>query len=132
MKKSTIILILLIYIASIVAVGFFGMQIVSYYDVVIPERIELTNEDLGQTTDSSGTYKYIVLDYEENLVYWLAWKVYPDNAKQDVTFDYDDASGIGTVDSAGRVYFNKKGTITITVRATEFNTIYEKVKIIAI
>ena len=132
MKKSTIILILLIYIAAIAAVGFFGMQIVSYYEVIIPEKVEITNEDLKTTTDAGGTYKYVVLDYEEDLVYWLSWRVFPENAKQDVVFVYDEASTTATVDNVGRVYFNKKGTITITIRTAEFNTIYDKVKIIAI
>ena len=132
MKKSTIILILLIYIASIAAVGFFGLKVVSYYEVVIPEQVEITNEDLTEITDASGKYKYIVLDYEEDLVYWLSWRVYPENAKQDVVFVYDEANTTATVDDVGRVYFNKKGTITITIKTAEFNTIYNKVKIIAV
>lgn len=133
MKKSVIVLILVIYIASIAIVGFFGAQVVSYNNVVLAERLEITNEDLKTTTDSKGEYKYIVLTYEDGLAYSLAWKIYPENAKQEVEYVYDKTSDVAFVNAWGGVVFNKKGTITIQVRAGGgVSTVMDRVKIIAV
>ena len=132
MKKSVVILILIIYIASIAFVGFFGMKMLSYNEVIKPEKVEITNQDLKQTSDSEGDYKYIVLDFEETKTYTITWKVYPETASQDVEFVYDKTNTVAQVTSWGGVSFNKTGTITIIVRASGgMSTIYARVKIIA-
>ena len=132
MKKSVVILILIIYIASIAFVGFFGMKMLSYNEVIKPERVEIINQDLKQTSDSEGEYKYIVIDLEETTSYTLEWKVYPENASQDVEFVYDKTNQVAQVNAWGAVTFNKKETITIIVRASGgMSTIYARVKIIA-
>lgn len=132
MKKSVVILILIIYIASIAFVGFFGMKMLSYNEVIKPEKVEITNTDLKQTKDSEGDYKYIVIDLGQTTSYTLEWKVYPENASQNVEFVYDKTSSVAQVTDWGGVSFNKKGTITIVVRASGgMSTIYARVKIIA-
>ena len=132
MKKSVVILILIIYIASIAFVGFFGMKMMSYNEVIKPEKVEIINTDLKQSTDSEGDYKYIVFNFSEKQSYTLEWKVYPENASQDVEFVYDKANTVATVNDWGGVLFNKKGTITIEIRAGGgMSTIFSRVKIIA-
>ncbi len=44
MKKSTIIMIFIIYVASIVAIGFFGMKVKIYDEVKYIKRIEMSVE----------------------------------------------------------------------------------------
>lgn len=136
MKKSVIILILIIYIGSIVFVGFFGMKMVSYNPTVQPERIECINSDakLVIPTDENDqpledeAYKNITLRWAEGLQYQLEWRVYPDNASQKVQFVY--TSDIATIDENGLVSFSKRGTITFSIACEEFGTVFQRVKII--
>ena len=66
MKKSVIILIGIIYIASIFVVGFFGMQVKNYNVMVYIEDIECTNEGIRTETNGNKTlkFKYIKNDPE--------------------------------------------------------------------
>lgn len=135
MKKSVIILILIIYIGSIVFVGFFGMKMVSYNPTVIPEKIECINEDMRLVVpnDESGqpveaeAYKSVRLRWEEGLQYQLKWRVYPDNASQKAQFIY--TSDIATIDENGLVTFTKRGTLTFSIACEEFGTVLQRVKI---
>ena len=138
MKKSVIILILIIYIGSIVFVGFFGMKMVSYNPTVQPERIECINSDMklvvpndenGQPVESES-YKSVRLRWEEGLQYQLEWRVYPDNASQKAQFIY--TSEIATIDENGLVTFSKHGTLTFSIACEEFGTVLQRVKIMVI
>ena len=67
MKKSTLILILVVYVASIVIINFFGMSVKVYDEEVAVSSVTCTNEDdpdngVSITEGSSGT-KTIVVDF---------------------------------------------------------------------
>ena len=137
MKKSVIILILIVYIASIAFVGFFGMKMLSYNEVIVAEKVECINDDMTEveevSTDASGNpitikLKTITLYYTEGLTYQLYTKVYPENARQDVVYEY--TSTIATVNEQGTVSFTKRGTIHITISCSEYRTVNTLVRII--
>lgn len=78
MKKSTIILIILIYLASIVVIGFFGMKIKVYDEVKYVKKIEMAAEaesdrmfsftDLGiDETTGNRNYK-LVINFDQYLI----------------------------------------------------------------
>jgi len=135
MKKSVIIMILIIYVASIVFIGFFGMKIASYNETLYVDHIECTNEEAVQYTG----FKYVIIDYATILegdmntnVFQLQWKVYPENATyRNVNFVYDENTTVGYITKIGTVVFNKKGTITIYITSTDGQNIREIVKIVA-
>ena len=78
MKKSTVILIAIIYAASIAIVGFLGLKAKTYNDVIYVESIEILNE---YRTDSKTGNKYIVFDPEgEESSLQIDCRVRPDDA----------------------------------------------------
>ena len=90
MKKSVVILIALIFIASVVSVSFFGLQFKTFEEIVYVESIELLDENLK--VDENGD-KYVVIRPDENgeRKYQIKYRVHPDNATDDgVRFAYDE------------------------------------------
>ena len=102
MKKSTLLVIGILYIASIVAISVFGLKTV-IWDVVIPVKsIECLNQsddhaDVSLTDDGK---KFIKIKYEEpgviedgipkGTMLQLLWRVLPDNAtNKEVRFVYN-------------------------------------------
>ena len=119
MKKSVVILIALIFVASVVCVSFFGLQFKTFNEIVYVERIELLDENLK--TDDQGQ-KYVVIYPDENgeRKYQIKYRVHPDNATENgVTFAYDKQNTSVTVDENGVVTFAKKGAITVQIIAKD-------------
>ena len=83
MKKSVIILILIIYIGSIVFVGFFGMKMVSYNPTILPEKIECINSHCSIDKIYGGIYeiRYTSNGYE----YYGLVNIYKDKQVIDIT-----------------------------------------------
>lgn len=93
MKKSTLIIIMIIYIASIVVINFFGLSVKVYNEVINVTSIECFNETDDQATvqTNSKGIKELVIDYnklhtdvdsegKEYKLYMLQIRVIPDNA----------------------------------------------------
>ena len=120
MKKSVVILIALIFVASVVAVSFFGLQFKTFDEIVYVESIEILEDNL--TTNPEGQ-KYVVIRPDENGVrqYQIKYRVHPDNATDDsVTFVYDKQNTNVSVDENGVVTFAKGGTsVTVQVKAND-------------
>lgn len=116
MKKSVVILIALIFVASVVAVSFFGLQFKTFNEVVYVESVEILNEDIKY--DDAGD-AYVIIFPDENGVrqYQIKYRVHPDNATDDsVTFVYDKQNTNVSVDENGVVTFAKGGNDVITVQ----------------
>ena len=92
MKKSTLLVIGIIYIASIVAISIFGLKTV-IWDVVIPVKsIEClnTSDDKATVEETADGKKFIKIKYGEpgsiedgiptGTMLQLEWRVLPDNA----------------------------------------------------
>lgn len=110
MKKSVVILIGIIYIASIALVGFLGIKHKVFEEVIPVERVELLNEGLEY---SEQWKNYVVIRPDENgeLKYQIKYRVYPDNASdQSVSFSYDTQITGVTVSPTGLVEFTEAFT----------------------
>lgn len=115
MKKSVVILIAIIYIASIALVSFFGLQFKVFDEVVYTNKIELLNEDIKINKNGEP---YALAEKGEDGVwrYQLEYRVYPDNATNSaVIYSYDNLNNTVSVDENGVITFTKKGVVTIEI-----------------
>ena len=130
MKKSVVIIIALIYIASIALVSFFGLQFKVFEEVIPVERIEITNE--GQKNSSSqGDYIVIRPDEKGDRRIKIDYHVYPEDASNTkVDFAYEQVEGI-TVDEYGVVTFDGPGVIKVRIIATDGSNAEDTLLIIA-
>ena len=123
MKKSVVILIALIFIASVILVSFFGLQFKTFDEIVYVESIELLEDDRYPfKTDEETGEKYVVIRPDDNGVrqYQIKYRVHPDNATDDgVTFAYDTQNTAVTIDENGVVTFARKGVVTVQIIAND-------------
>lgn len=116
MKKSVVILIGIIYIASIALVSFFGLQFKTFNEIVYTGSIEILNEDIK--TDPTTGEKYVVIRPDANgeRRYQILYRVHPDNAtNQAVSFVYDKQISSVSIDENGVVTFMGKGVIEVQI-----------------
>ena len=107
MKKSVVILIAVIYIASIALVTFFGLKHNTFFEDKKVSEIHITNENVNY--DMYGK-KYIVIFPDENGVisYQITYEVTPDDAtNKEVDFVKDEQNTAATVDENGLVTFGE-------------------------
>ena len=125
MKKSVVILIAIIYVASIALVSFFGLQFKVFEEVVSVERVEITNPDQKESA-TLGSYVVITHDGKGEPRYQIDYHVYPENATNtavDFSFDATPA-GCAEIDEFGVITFKnfEKGkyyTVKVHVVATD-------------
>ncbi len=143
MKKSTLILIIIIYIASIPIINLFGMNVKLYNEKYNVSHIECLNEtDENCTVTESNGKKILKVKFTEkadpvNLtgtMLQLTWRVAPDNATvKDVEFNirgnkdhiemYKDAEGNET----GLILFSGKAMVDIDIMSTDGTKVYTTV-----
>ena len=131
MKKSVVILIALIYIASVALVSFFGLQFKVFEEVIPVERVEITNE--GQKyNEQHGDYVVIRPDANGDVRYEIKYRVYPDNAsnsKVDFAFENVDWA---SKDENDVFTFTKSGALKVRVIATDGSNAEDTITILAI
>lgn len=129
MKKSAVLITLLIFIASVFIINFYGLKIKIYNPTFYVSNVTCINEDAQLKDD--GSYS-IVVPYTKNLVYPIYYKVFPENAdNRTIKFLYDTSSTVATVDAFGKVIFNKAGVIIVYLKTIDGSEIIKKIKIIA-
>ena len=131
MKKSVVILIAIIYVASIALVTFYGLKHNTFFEDKPVERVTITNEGISYT--STGE-KYVALlpDENGNRTYQITYEVTPDDAyNREVDFVIDDGVTYATVDENGLVTFNAplKSAIVYVV-ATDGSGAKDKITIV--
>ncbi len=99
MKKSTLIIILIIYVASIAIINFFGMSVKLYDEVINVTAVECINKtDKNTEVIDNGERKILKVQFTEpanatdltGTMLQLQWRVLPDNATvKDVQFVYN-------------------------------------------
>ena len=130
MKKSVIILIALIYVASVALVSFFGLQFKIFEEIISVERVEITNEN-QKYSEQQGDYVVIRPNEKGEWVYQIKYRVFPDNAtNSDVDFAYEDVS-YASVDENGIVTFTSSGVLKVRVIATDGSNCEDTITIIA-
>lgn len=126
MKKSVVILIAVIYVASIAVVTFFGLKHNTFFEDVKVTDVTIVNEGIRYTQNGE---KYIVLT-PGNSTFQIEYTVAPDDAvNKEVSFIYDEQNTIATVDKNGLVTFNTIGSIIVYVIATDGNGASDKIEI---
>lgn len=145
MKKATMILIGIVYLASIVIISIFGMKSVVYNEIIPVSKIECLNEtDSKSEVTDSGNKKIIKVKYTtpgnaETLtgtMVQLSWRVLPDNATtKNVKFIYDetltrvkfikDEKG----NELGLILFTGKSMFDVRIMSTDGTRIYQDVTI---
>ncbi|MBE6619516.1 MAG: hypothetical protein E7626_07045 [Ruminococcaceae bacterium] len=118
MKKSVVILILVIYLASVALVSFFGLQYKTFDEIIYTEKIEFLNDDI-KTMDDGSLYAVVKQDESTGLwVYQIKYRVYPDNAtNSEVEYIYDTQKPGVTVDTTtGVVTFEERGALKVTIK----------------
>lgn len=106
MKKSTLIIIGIIYVASIVIISLFGLKPIVYKPVIPVVSIECLNETDEKTTVSHNNEGIKVIkikfdgpanenDLGEGTVVQIMWRVLPDNASsKNVEFSYQESTRV--------------------------------------
>ena len=123
-KKSTALIILVVFVVSIVYVSFFGLKINSYEDVIYVDKVECLNSDFRTQEDGTNLLAFR-LDSSEHyneddgyFYYQLEWRVYPDNStNKSVTFVYDDANEDFSISPRGIIKAKGKRACTISIVA---------------
>lgn len=142
MKKSTLIMIAIVYIASIVIISIFGMKSVVYNEVIPVTKIECLNVTDDKTeVEYDGDTKVISVQYKkpgnaENLtgtMVQLSWRVLPDNASnKKVKFVYNQTTRAEFVkDEAGNevglILFTGKVVLNIKIMSTDGTQVFEEI-----
>lgn len=146
MKKSTIILIAIVYVASIVIVSIFGLKAKIYAEVIPVTAIECQNtttkdavvEDYDGKTVISAQLKSDNLDYIETedgdivsgTMIEIKYRVLPDNASnKKVKYVYNEKynSRVKFAKGAPVVLFTGTGIFTIKVMATDGTQKYTEI-----
>ncbi len=145
MKKATIILIAIVYLASIVIISIFGMKSVVYDEIIPVTEIQCLNKTDEKTeVTTSGNRKLIKVKYTtpgdaESLtgtMVQLMWRVLPDDATtKGVKFVYDENLTRATFvkDEAGNelglILFTGKVVLNVRIMSTDGSRVYTDVTI---
>lgn len=142
MKKAVMILIGIIYVASIILISLFGMKAIIHKENIPVTRIECTNITEGKVTVKTleNGKKQIWLKYDKTVgatnTLELKWKVYPEEAtNKTITFIYDrnnpnitflkDSDGNET----GYVSFSGKVNVDVSIKSTDGSNISTQIEI---
>ena len=118
MRKSVILVILIIYILSIVIVGFLGIKLKVYDENFYVEKITCTNTEARPVSGKTDESR-IILTYTENLQYQLQFDVQPVNATNKNLSYTSLNTNIATVNELGVVTFLTYGSVRIMVSTTD-------------
>ena len=128
MKKSTILIIVAVFLISVFVVGIFGMQNVPYNEIVYVEKIVPTSVTLSNGAesprikrDAGGSY-YVVIAYEQNVMVMINYDIVPGNAtnrKLDVKITNINSNSKGSVLENGAILLEDKGVVKVTYRAQD-------------
>ena len=129
MKKSTILIIVAVFLISVFVVGIFGMQNVPYNEIIYVEKIVPTSVTLSNGAESpqiktskDNSYYYIVVPYVQNIVVIINYDVLPNDAtnrKLDVEVTNINANSKGSVLENGAILLEDKGVVKVTYRAQD-------------
>lgn len=140
MKKSTILVICIVFLASVLVVGFFGMQAASYYSKVYVESITpaaiycTTGEQLNfMPSDTPHRYPVMITAFQKGMTVRVDCDVTPDNAtffndiKIEITsqgnYTGSDDNTVATLDGHN-IILHQLGFVEITYRILDGSNSY--------
>ena len=132
MKKSTILILLIVFVGSVLVVGIFGMQSVPYEQILYVKEIVPTSVT-SMTGNSKGLeikinnkgYYYVVVPYEEGLELLINYDLKPadcTNKNVSVAIVYPDKDLPAELTERNTILFNRKGQIRLQYRPTDSAT----------
>lgn len=145
MKKITMILIGIIYIASIVIISIFGMKSVVYEELIPVSEIQCLNksDDKTEVVESNNKklikVKYTTPGDAETLtgtMVQIVWRALPDNASnKNVKFVYNEnLTRVNFIENErgeklGLVLFTGKVVLDVRIMSTDGTRVYEEITI---
>lgn len=144
MKKAVMIIIGIVYLASIVIISIFGMRSVVFNEIIPVSKIECINvTDDKINVSEENNIKIIKIKYDkpantetnEGTMVQLEWRVLPDNATtKDVKFVYDPSPrATFATDEAGRevglILFTGKVVLPVKIMSTDGSRVYAELTI---
>ena len=159
MKKTIVVIILAVYIASIAIVNFFGLEVRQFDSITYVTGIQCdtvtfhgdnskrlypvsysgSNYDIpvfefyfipSGSAEQGGEYTLDDLSSNPNVIE-INYEVIPHLAtEKGVKFEYDETAGIAVFhELSGSFIFLKPGTITITIKATDGSNVSTRVRV---
>lgn len=152
MKKSVVLTLLAIYVLSICVVGYFGLKVRIYQPTVYAESVTITGvkdaktgEDytkkIKETTDAKGDVtRYVRINSHDDMTITLVVEIAPDNTtNRDLIVEFSTQGVCERVENANTsgsgitqeivIKFATNRDTTLTVKAKDSPTIYDKIKI---
>ena len=132
MKKTTIVLIGLIYFVSIILVGVYGLQYKQFNQIVYATSVEVTNPPEDYTVDEETgerikTY-FVEKDKETGLrLFQIDWRIEPIETvtNKDVKFKFVNPNV--TISETGLVQFSKRTAVTIEIVPADGSACSDKI-----
>jgi len=120
MKKSTILILLIVFLGSVLVVGIFGLRSVPYEKIVYVKEIRPTSvTTMSENAKSLEIQKnndgyYVMLPYEDNLELLINYELTPadstnKNVKISIVYPSDNPPAVIT--DKNSILFNRKGVI---------------------
>lgn len=128
MKKSTVLVLLIVFLGSVLVVGIFGLISVPYEKIVYVKEIRpvsvTTISENAQTleiqTDKNGYY--VMLPYEKDLELLINYELNPadcTNKKIKVLIVYPEKNQPATITERNSIKFERKGSIHLQYSAQD-------------
>ena len=128
MKKSTILVLLIVFLGSVLVVGIFGLRAVSYEKIVYVQEIRPTSvvtksanaQELEIKIDPNGYY--VLVPYEEGLEVLINYELTPaDCTNKDIkiTIVHPDKNPPAIITDRNTIVFTRKGAIHLQYSAQD-------------
>lgn len=126
MKKSTILIIFVVFLVSIFVVGVFGMKSVPYSEItyvekIVPTQVTLDNGSVVEIQENSKGY-YVYVPYKEKRVVMIDYEIVPNDAtnrKLDVKIENVNKDSDAEILDNGGIQLNDKGIIIVRYFTTD-------------
>ena len=130
MKKSTILILLIVFLGSVIVVGVFGMQAnlweaPVYINEIIPTSVAtISGKSLEIKRNEQDGYYYVRVAYEENLTVLISTRVEPVDStnkslKISVTNNNDPENPRAEVGERGEIIVRRTGVVKVQYRAQD-------------
>lgn len=132
MKKSTILILIVVYLGSILIVGIFGMKSIPF-----EERVYCNSITPSAAMTSSGNeltikkgeiegkeYYYVTVSYEEGLIVMVSYDLTPANCtNKNVEISIvEPQNPPAMVGERGEIIFHEKGSVHVVYKAKDSQT----------
>ena len=127
MKKSTILIILVVFAASVFVVGFLGIENVPYKEIIYVKEITPTHVYFGRQAEEAEIIKdedgyYVRFPYEEDITVVIDYEITPNDAtnrRVSIEIQNLNTDSDATIESSGAITLHNKGPVCVTYRATD-------------